>query len=250
VSRSLGEWFSKATGVVARSWKPLVVIQLAAGLVSAVASYVVLLVAGLGGTALGSPSTAIGGIVVAVLLVIAVTVVVTMVADGASLYVVVRDAEGRPGRLGEAFSWAAGRAGPLIGWGLLVGLLLGIGFILLLLPAVYLAIVFVPTFLGVVAIERQGIGRMFELAHRDFLPTAGRVLLYLVIVIVYALVMTAVIGAVTTEGSLVNSLLSAVLIQLPAGLAGLAVSVVGYARLRHVENPAFTTQALAAEMQR
>jgi hypothetical protein len=120
----------------------------------------------------------------------------------------------------------------------------------LLLPALYLLVVFVPTLLGVVAIERQGMGRMFSLAHRDLGPTAGRVLLYLLIVVAYSLVLGSVVGAVTTEGSLANSLLDAVLIQLPVGLVGLAVAVVGYARLRHVENPAVGTQALAAELQR
>jgi hypothetical protein len=250
LSGSLGEWFSKVAGVVTRSWKPLVLIQLVAGLVSALVASVVLLVGGFGGAALGSSSGALGGVFLALLLVVVVLVVIGALAQGASLYVAVRGAEGRPAGIGEAFSWAAARALPLIGWSLLAGLLVVVGAALLLLPALYLLVVFVPTLLGVVAIERQGMGRMFSLAHRDLGPTAGRVLLYLLIVVAYSWVLSSAIGAVTTEGSIVNSLLDAVLIQLPVGLVGLAVAVVGYARLRHIENPAIGTQALAAELQR
>jgi hypothetical protein len=277
VSQSLGEWFSRNVEVVKRSWKSLVVIQLVSSVLVAIVAVVVLLVAGasalvsLDPTALAqSLGSVFGAIIVAGLLIAVVSVVVYAIALGMSTYVVVRDATGRPASLAEAFAFARSRALPMIGWGLAVAL--GVGLVIavivgiaaaigstaifflvglvLLVAYVYLAVVLVPTFTGVVALERQGIGRMFALAHRDLAGTAGRVLLFLLIAFVYNLVMSSIIDAVAGNSPTVSGLLSAVLVSLPLGLAGTAVSIVTYAGLRHHENPAVSTHTLAAEMAR
>jgi hypothetical protein len=250
VSRSFAEWFSKIFGVVARSWQPLVVIQLVAALPGLV----------LGGLAEGlmtpdptsysSPEAAglAAGATVGVLVAVLISVVFALFAQGASVFVAVRDAVGRPAKAGEALSFAAGRALPLFGWGLLAGLMLVVGFLLLVLPGVYLAIVFGATLTGVVVIERQGIGRTFALVNPRFWPTAGRLVVVGLIGLVYNLVVTFVIGALAGAGSFVATLLSAVL-TLPLSLLSVGVAVVTYAELRNRENPAVGSPALAAQME-
>jgi hypothetical protein len=250
VPRSFSEWFSKIFAVVARSWQPLIVIQLVAALPGLV----------LGGLAEGlmtpdptsysSPGTAglAAGATVGVLVAVLISVVFALFAQGASVFVAVRDAVGRPAKAGEALSFAAGRALPLFGWGLLAGLMLVIGFLLLVLPGLYLAIVFGATLTGVVVIERQSIGRTFALVNPRFWPTAGRLIIVGVIAFVYNLVITLLTAALAGAGTFVATVLSAVL-TLPISLLSVGVAVVTYAELRNRENPAVGSPALAAQME-
>jgi len=145
-------------------------------------------------------------------------------------------------------SFAAGRALPLLGWGLLAALMVAAGFVLLFLPGLYLLVVFGAALAGVVVIERQGIGRTFALVNRRFWPTAGRLLLALLAAVVYDGIAGFVAGALSTPGTVVHMLLTAVL-TLPVTLASVGVAVVTYAELRHHENPSVTSGTLAAEME-
>jgi hypothetical protein len=236
VPASFAEWFSKIIGVVSRSWQPLVLIQLAAALPGLIIGGLIEGVMAPDPAAYSSPEAAglAAGASVGVLLAVLVSVVFALFAQGASVFVAVRDAVGRPAKAGEALSFAAGRALPLFGWGLLAALMLVVGFLLLVLPGLYLAIVFGAAFTGVVVIERQGIGRTFALVNRRFWPTAGRLVTVGLIALLYNLVV----------GTLLTSVLA-----LPVSLASVGVAVVTYAELRNHENPAVGSPALAAQME-
>lgn len=250
VSRSFAEWFSKIIGVVSRSWQPLVVIQLAAALPGLILGGLIQGFLAPDPTRYASPEAAglAAGASVGVLLAVLISVVFALFAQGASVFVAVRDAVGRPAKAGEALSFAAGRALPLFGWGLLAALLLVVGFLLIVLPGLYLAIVFGAALTGVVVIERQGIGRTFALVNRRFWPTAGRLVVVGLIALVYNLVVEFTIGALAGPGTFVGTLLAAVL-TLPVSLISVGVAIVTYAELRHHENPAVGSQALAAQME-
>jgi hypothetical protein len=248
VPRSLSEWVSKVVGVVSRSWQPLVLIQLAAALPG-------LLIGSMVSVAVGDPASPVApspavsvGLLGGLVVTLVVAVVFALFAQGASIFVAVRDAVGRPARAGEALSFAAGRALPLFGWGLLAALLVAVGFLLLFVPGLYFVVVFGAALAGVVVIEQQGIGRAFALVNRRFWPTAGRLLLAFVAAGIYNAIATFVADAFSTPGSLVHGLLSGVL-ALPVTLASVGVAVVTYAELRHHENPAVTSPVLAAQME-
>lgn len=250
VPHSFSEWFSKIVGVVSRSWQPLVLIQLAAALPGLLIGGFVQGVMAPDPTSYTSPEAAglAAGASVGVLIAVLISVVFALFAQGASVFIAVRDAVGRPAKAGEALSFAAGRALPLFGWGLLAGLMLVIGFLLLILPGLYLAIVFGAALTGVVVIERQSIGRTFALVNRRFWPTAGRLAAVGLLALLYNLVVTFVIGTVAGPGTFVGTLLSAIL-TLPVSLASVGVAVVTYAELRNHENPAVGSPALAAQME-
>jgi hypothetical protein len=245
VPSAFADWTAKVVGVVSRSWQPLLVIQ-------AVAALPGLLLAGVTEGLLSDPASmsqaavvgvSLGGIVAAV-----ISVVFGLFAQGASVFVAVRDADRRPVRAGEALSFAAGRALPLFGWGLVAALMLMLGFLVFVLPGLYLAIVFGGALTGVVVIERQGIGRAFALVNRRFWPTAGRLLLAVVAAVAYSAIIGLLVGLVADPHTFLSSVLSSVLL-LPLSLAAVGIGVVTYAELRHHENPSVGSSALAAQME-
>jgi hypothetical protein len=170
----------------------------------------------------------------------------------ASIVIGVQQAAGIPTTAGAGLRLGAGRAIPLIGWGLIAMFVTGIGYIFLLLPGLYLTIVFNATLLGVVVVERAGIGRCFELVNRRFLPTAGRILLAILAFGLCLVIIMALSNAVGSAlgynivGSLVSSSLMAIL-SIPLSVAASAVAIVTYAELRYHDNGA-TTTTLAAEL--
>jgi len=249
VPSSFSEWFSKVVGVVSRSWQPLVLIQLVAALPGLVLGGVAQGLAGDPGR-LGTPEAAglATGLSIGALLAVLIAVVFGLFAQGASVFVAVRDAVGRPTKAGEALSFAAGRALPLFGWGLLAALMLLVGFLLLVLPGLYLAIVFGAALTGVVVIERQGIGRTFALVNRRFWPTAGRLVVVVLIALVYNVLVGLLTAAVAGTNTFASTLLSAVL-TLPVSLASVGVAIVTYAELRHHEDPSVGSPTLAAQME-
>lgn len=250
VPSSIGDWVGKVVGVVSRSWQPLAVIQLVAALPGLLLGGLLRWTAAPGmppedPSMMAPPSL---GLAFAAMLGGLVSVVFALFAQGASVHVAVRDAVGRPVRAGDALRFAGGRALPLFGWSLLAGLLVVLGFVALVLPGIYLTIVFAASLAGVVLIERAGIGRTFQLVNRRFLPTAGRLLLALLAAAVYSGIAGFVANALSQPGSLTNTVLTAVL-ALPLSLASVGVAIVTYAELRHHEDPAVGSETLAAQME-
>jgi hypothetical protein len=162
---------------------------------------------------------------------------------------VVREATGRPAPLGESVSFALSRALPLLGWGILSGIITVVGLILCVLPGLYAGIVFYMTLAGVVVIERGGIDRCFALFNRRFGPSLGRGLIGLLVYAVYGIVISLIVGAIVDSGTVASTLITAVL-RLPVSLAAVGFAVVSYAELRWHEQQRVSTQSLAAELER
>ena len=246
VPTSFGDWLRKVVGVFSRSWQNLLVVQLAAALPG-------LLLAGVVKGALSGPQPPTGAALVGLsggaLLAAVIAVAFGLFAQGASVFLAVRDAAGRRSTAGEALSFAARRALPLFGWGLLATLMLVAGVVVFVLPGIYLGIVFAAALTGAVVIERRGIGRAFALVNRRFLPTAGRMLLAALVAALYNFLAGSVVGALADPASFTGSVLE-LLVTLPVSLAAVGVAVVTYAELRRDENAAVDTPALAAEMER
>jgi hypothetical protein len=175
-------------------------------------------------------------------------VAVSLLAQGASVYVVTRQAAEQPVGAGEALSFAARRALPLLGWGILAGILIFIGFLLLIIPGIYLSVVFVAALTGVIMYERAGIGRTFELVNRQFWGTFGRLLTFAIAAAVYSGIINAIVSTFTQPDSVARSLIVNIL-TLPVTLAAAGVAVVTYASLRNRENPQVGTPTLVQELQ-
>ena len=234
VPANFGGWFERVLGVVRRSFAQLAVLQAIVAAVSVVIGVV---------TALMTPDFAalIGIIGLLVMLVLHAYV------SSASVFVAIRDAAGQPTTAADGLRLGASRALPLLGWGLLAGILAAIGFVLFILPGVYLMIVFIAL-PGVVVVERAGIGRCFTLVNPRFLPTAGRLLLTALAGIVYFAIVFALTGVYSPSGSVIGAIVRPILL-IPVGVVSAAVVVVTYAELRFHER-GVNTSTLVAELSR
>lgn len=243
VATSFSDWWTKVIGVLVRSWQPLLIIQLATVVPGMLIAAVVTASAG------GDPAAVSVGAAFVSLIGGLILFVVSLLAQGASVYVVGKQASGQEVGAGPALNFAAGRALPLLGWGLLAGLLVMVGLFALVLPGLYLLVVFAGSLTGVIMFERAGIGRTFALVNPAFGQTLGRLLTFLLAALVYSAIVGAIVGALVGTEGFAASLLSNIL-TLPVTFASVGVGVVTYATLRNRENPAITTPALSAELDR
>ena len=244
VATSFSDWWAKVIGVLQRSWQPLLIIQLATVVPGMLIAAIVTAAARTDSTAM-SIGAAIVGLVGGLIL-----FVVALLAQGASVYVVGKQAAGQEVvGAGPALTFAAGRALPLLGWGLLAGLLVMLGLIALIVPGIYLIVVFAASLTGVIMFERAGIGRSFQLVNPAFGQTLGRLLTFVLAALVYSAIAGAIVSALVGPTGFVADLLRNIL-SLPVTFASVGVAVVTYATLRNRENPAVTTPALAAELDR
>ncbi|HTF49963.1 MAG TPA: hypothetical protein VK735_21175 [Pseudonocardia sp.] len=259
-----GGWFERVIGVFRRSWRTLLIFQVIVAVLSAVYSAVatsfsqnmIALSNDLGpefDPATGPPPGLVAAGITAMLIGLVGGVVIGLVIavlTPATVFVVIRDAVGQPASLAEALRFGVSRMPAMIGWGLLAMILTGIGFVLLIIPGIYLSIVLGATLAGVVAVERTGIGRCFALVNPRFWPTAGRLVVYFLIFVVYYFIANFIASAIgggplsTMTGILLSILF------IPLGIASAGVTVVTYAELRFRENGVVTTPALAAELAR
>ncbi|MDN5917059.1 MAG: hypothetical protein L0I76_18465 [Pseudonocardia sp.] len=242
VATSFQQWFGKSFGVLGRSWKALLLIQVGAYLVPVVLGLLVALLA-----AVGTPP------VVLILLgfvVLVVFVAALLIAQGASYFYVTQEAAGAPVPIADAVRFGASRAPALLGWGITAAVMVIIGLLLLIIPGIYLAVV-VYVVGCVVIFERDGVGRCFSLVNPRWLATFGRVLLFTLAAGIYQgivlQVLTSLLGPAESN-PWVNPILQ--LLSIPVALLGVGVAVVTYAELRHREAPGqVSTARLSAELQ-
>jgi hypothetical protein len=179
-------------------------------------------------------------------------------AQGAAAYVVVAQAADEPAPVRAALCFARGRARGLLGWGLAAQLLLGTFVALAVvvsawfwIPVAYLAVVFSAGLVGVVVVERRGLGRCVVLVHRRLLATTGRMLvLFLVLFVVVVLVGLlggVVIRSLPYEFAPVVFMVELMLFVL-LGVVTAPGAVVSYAELRAREDPDVRTPDLVAEL--
>jgi hypothetical protein len=243
VATSFSDWWSKVIGVLSRSWQPLLIIQLATVVPGMLVAAIVTAAAGTDSTVVSVAGMIVGVIGSLILFVVA------LLAQGASVYVVGKQASGQEVGAGPALTFAAGRALPLLGWGLLAGILVTLGFLVLVLPGIYLLVVFGATLTGVIMFEREGLGRTFALVNPAFGQTLGRLLTFVLAALIYSAIAGTIITALVGPDGFVADLLRNIL-TLPVTFASVGVAVVTYATLRNRENPAVTTPVLAAELDR
>ncbi len=242
VATDFDQWLRKSLGVFTRSWQPLLLIHLA--------SYVPAVVLGGLLTLLGALTGSIALVIVLGVVSLVVFVAGILIAQGVSVYYVTHDAAGQRVPLGEAFRFGVGRAPALLGWGILAALMIGVGFILLILPGVYLALVFTAALTGVIMYERGAIDRCFSLFNRRFWPTVGRLLLYFVAAAIYQGIIQFVVQSVFGSQSAVGQIIIQIL-AIPVALVAVGVSVVTYSELRAWEAPGQVhTPRLVAELHR
>ena len=246
-------WFQRIIGVVRHSFTALAVLVaiitpisvVIRALQAAVKPDLTALRYGAGAAA--DVDAAMGQYTVVTLAGLLILLVASAYVNSAAVFVVIRDAAERPTSALDALRLGAGRALPLLGWQLATGIMMGVGLILLLVPGLYVAIVFSASLLGVVVVERQGIGRCFALVNRRFLATADRVLLYFMITVAYCVAVALITGGFGTT-SVIMIIIQQILL-IPLGIVAAAFAVVTYAELRFHEQGA-TTETLAAELHR
>jgi len=246
-------WMGKIVDAFGRSWRPLILLQLVLAVPLAVLLALFQEAAGsrTGLTVTDSkvhwtfehPAAAAGlGAGLAV-----VALVVGALVQLASLWVVIRHAAGRDCPALEAFRFAVRRVAPLIGWQILAGVIIVVGLILIV-PGIYFAVVFIPTLLGVVGLERRGLRRCFELVRGQFFALLGRCCVALLIAAAYSeldqVVVNGIFGRDAT-GWGVQLVASA--LQLPLEVAGVAFLVITYIELR-AKRVATSTTTLLAEL--
>jgi hypothetical protein len=202
--------------------------------------------------------------------------------QAASLSMVIRGSNGQHTTVGEALRFAIRRIPALVGWSLVAGLAIVIGFMLVtpgasagnaalaalgvviaVALAAYLAVTFFSSLLGAVVVERQGIARCFTLVRDRWWATFGRLAAVSVLALAYVLVVTVAASALSTattsdnaltgassalsSGSVIVAVLEAAL-MIPVMVIFVGVFTVTYAELRFHENTAVTTATLAAEL--
>ncbi|MGQ0575660.1 MAG: hypothetical protein ACT4RN_15875 [Pseudonocardia sp.] len=251
VPADLGGWFQRIIATVQRSLVPLLILHGAVAVVSILTT----LLFGPGMSNLtpddfasGQFGAEVGGLALVGALIAGL---VSLVAAIAAVHVVVTQAGGGPGDVGRALAFAPSRLLPLIGWGILAGLMIAIGLVLIILPGVYLIFVFAATLTGVVVVERGGIGRCFALFNNRFGPTLGRMALLFVAVLVYFLVVGLIAALFGGPGSVGGTVVQA-LLGIVSGVVGTAATVVTYAELRFhdKQQPGVLTPQLVAELYR
>ncbi|MGD9529819.1 hypothetical protein [Pseudonocardia sp.] len=242
VPGDFGGWLERIVGVVRRSWPALLPVQLVATAV------------GVGvGAAAGPPfdgapfdPTTVGPDFLGTALLAGVIMLLVAAASAAvSVVLAVRHAAGDPLTVGQAAGIAGGRVLPLAGWLLVAGALVVAG-TLLILPAIYLGVVFVASLYGVVVVERRGIGRCFALVNPRLLPTLGRILLAVGAYLAFLATVDLLVSAVGA-GPLATTVVQ-VVAGSAVGVVGVAVAVVTYAELRAGEQPGLSTATLAAQL--
>jgi hypothetical protein len=213
-------------GVLRRSGRPLLAVQVVVGLPGLLVAGALQHVPGLG------PSASLLLTVAAVV----VAAVAGLAAQVASFPVAVGAAVGRPVGVRAAVRGALRLEVVLHGVFAAVlpvtgSLLLGRLFVPV---AAYLVVVYAAALAGCVAAERAGVTRV----------VTGRALVVAAVVLVWAGLLGVVVTAVAPAGSVVATLLVAVL-ALPVTTLLAAVAVVSYAELRHRADPAVDAAALA-----
>ena len=149
----------------------------------------------------GNPSGAFSVLPVFVLEVL-LTIVASYVLQAAVVYGTVADLNGRRATFGECIAIGLRNLLPLIGLGILMGIALGFGFLLLIVPGVLMGLAWIVA-VPVVVVERTGVmasfGRSADLTRNHRLAIFALVILFVVIFWI-GIIVVGVFTAVFTLG--------------------------------------------------
>jgi hypothetical protein len=275
ISPDYAGWRRRNIAILKAYWRPLVVLQLigaAAALVLRVPTAVAQEI-GTRGLPTTAPSTnadvlrALGRALPWVILGAAgwiLSTLVTTLVLLAGVRLIVKAVTGERPDVGDALRGALRRLFPLIGWGLLAGLITLVGFCACFLPGLYFAAVF--TVLPAVVLFERGdvIARCFRLFHTDLAASVARVGTIIAIGIAAGLISgiidSAVRGAVhalsggtggTGEAVVSTAIVTVVDVMIAAGFGVLLGPLIltTYADLRARREP-LRTDVLARDLER
>jgi len=204
-------------------------------------------------------------------------VVATALCYGAGCHLSLRQANGQPIGLAGALRLAVPRVAPFIGWGGLCVLVTTVLFGLLLLPWMVtgspwlemigpalgfvqltaVAVIVLPTVVGVVFLERAGLSRCLRLVRSGYWFACGRTAVMVAIYAAYIGASTVVVRLLLTPfggadsptptGAVIGHLVDVVL-TVPLVVYTVAAALVSYAELRFREDRSTTTRTLAATL--
>jgi hypothetical protein len=213
----------------------------------------------------------------AVLVYLLVMLAVSGLYYGTGLHLTLREANGQPANLKDSLRLVAPRVPRFIGR-LAVAALVAIvvvGFPLViatitqvdwlsqvcsvaaLVLLIWLGTNVYPTFVGVVFVEKAGLGRCFRLVRGRFWATLGRMVTaglilfgYTVLTLLLSWLSSLPFGGMDEQGSAGSMVGFVVLLVLtiPEWVFLLAVSLVSFAELRFYQDPATSTRSLITEM--
>ncbi len=252
VSADFAGWWRRSFGLLSVAWQPMVQVQLLWA--------IPLVVAGVFATLYTPDQTVTFNSTTPpdfsetfepLLLVLPFTliaVLLTVIAQLATLDVLVQRATGRPVSAGQALLAGLRRFPAMLGWQIVAGLVVLLGFVLCFLPGFYAAIVFL-ILPPIILLERgAGVGRAFRLFHADFGASVARIatvvgvyLGFIVIEAIFTAILSPTTGAVTAL-SVAGAVLSA-MFSVATGVVVSPLILTAYADMRARHEP-FSTAYL------
>nr|WP_296068741.1 hypothetical protein [uncultured Actinoplanes sp.] len=252
ISPDFNGWWNRAMRLLSANWRPLAMIQLMWAIPLLIVSIIVNVIPP-ESVESGSP-----GDLTALLLITlpftAVAFLLGLIATLATLHLLVQYVTGRPVSVGDALRAGLRRSGAMLGWGILGGLMILVGFVLCILPGIYVALVF--TILPAIVLLERGnpIARSFQLVHAQFGPAAGRILTIAVVGLGFMLAenaLTSILGngylstgSVSTGVGIITAIVS-VVISVISGVVTAPLTLTAYADMRARREP-FATSYLTA----
>jgi hypothetical protein len=264
VAGEYGGWWARGTALFRKTWKHLLILQIALVVLNLilVGPVQVYRAATLPAATVASRTDPMAALQLgSLLLSVVASVIAALVAAVVglvALHIVVMAAANEPIDLAEAARRASRRLLPMIGWGVIFGLLGFVGTIFCILPGIYVALVSL-LLTPVIAFERENpVSRCFALFNRNFGLALG--ITATMTGLVYAVSLLAgCIGGVFGAGSalagnngllivgvLVATLISAIFAA-AIGLLNYPLQTVAYATLRARTVP-LTTGQLVSEL--
>lgn len=222
----LAGWAWRIAGVLRRSGRPVLVLQAVVLLPAGAAAYGLARLGWVGGTLAGLLAAA-----------------ATSLAQAGSLWLVVREAAGRPTAVSAALAAGSRRTPALLGWSALAALLTAVGLALAVLPGLYAAVVAAAALPGAVVVERAGLRRAAALVNRRLAGTVLRCAAGLFAAAFYGALVGAAVAALPAPA---DDVLRALAV-LPFSVLAAAFAAVTYAGLRQAADGS-TVADLAAEM--
>jgi hypothetical protein len=238
ISPDFGGWWQRGFAIAKRAWRQILVLQLIVGMLTFTVETLSTVWQSFAARDMDRAAAAgddpdLAALFAGTGLVVVATVVVlivSMIATLAAVRIVIEAATGAEPDLGAALAGSVRRLGPMLGWGILAGLLIVAGLCACLVPGLYFAAVLL-VLSPVVALERgNAIGRCFKLFHGDFGASLARAATIIGIVFGVSLV-GGVIGVIATLAAPPSTASTGALIAAAAVSSGVSVVIGGAVRL-------------------
>jgi hypothetical protein len=268
ISPDYAGWWERSINLVKRFWQPLVILQA----IGAVAGLIVLIPFGIYSIGIASKLPQTGQVndanindfmgsyfafIGVALIGVVLAGLISILVELASLRLLASGVAGGPADVGTALRGALPRVLPVIGWGILGGLLVLVGLCLCIIPGLYVGAVLV-VLPAVVLFERGGaIGRCFKLFNGNFGASLARVATIWGIGLVAALVgitisaiFSGVFGGTATNPSVAAEVAGSVVQVILTGALGVLLApltLTTYADMRARVEP-LSTAVLASEL--